>query len=86
MYLLYLFGFSNTYREQSCYLNLNDLNLDFNEKCLLPNYNIDTPYSDQIVSKPKKVKEELKLEARFTALKNYIECEISILNFKFQSV
>ena len=57
--------------------NHDDLNLDFNENCLLPNYNIHTPYSHQVVSRTKKAKDELKLEARFTILKKYIECEIS---------
>ena len=32
------------------------------------------------------IKNELNLEARFTALNNYIECEISSLDSKFQSV
>ena len=31
-----------------------ELNLDFNEKKTSPNYNIDTPYSHQVVSRPKK--------------------------------
>ena len=34
--------------------NQEELNFDFNEKHLLANYNIDTPYSNQVVSKPKK--------------------------------
>ena len=50
--------------------NQEELNLDFNENSPLPNYNIDTPYSHQVVSRPKKAKDELNLEARFTALKN----------------
>ena len=66
--------------------NQEELNLDFNENSPLPNYNIDTPYSHQVVSRPKKAKDELNLEARFTVLKNYIECEISRLDSKFQSV
>ena len=49
--------------------NQDGLNLDFNENSPLLNYNIDTPYSHQIVSRPKKAKSELNLEARFTALK-----------------
>ena len=35
-------------------------------------------------SRLKKAKDELNLEARFTALKNYIECEISSQDSKFQ--
>ena len=66
--------------------NQDELNLDFNKNNLLPNYNIDTPYYHQAVSRPKKAKDELNLETRFTALKNYIECEISILDSKFQFV
>ena len=66
--------------------NQEEYNLDFNENSPLPNYNIDTPYSHQVVSRPKKTKDELNLEARFTALKNYIECEIPSLNSKFQFV
>ena len=61
-----------------------ELNLYLNEKSLLPNYNKDTRYSHQVVSRPKIAKDELNLEARFTALKNYIECEISSLDSKFQ--
>ena len=34
--------------------NQEGLNFDFNEKHPLPNYNIDTPYPNQVVSKPKK--------------------------------
>ena len=34
--------------------NQEGLNFDFNERHLLPNYNIDTPYPNQVVSKPKK--------------------------------
>ena len=64
--------------------NQDELNLDFNENSPLPNYNIDTPYSHQVVSKPKEAKDKLNLEARFTALENYIECEISSLDSKFQ--
>ena len=59
--------------------NPDELNLDFNENNPLPNYNSDTSYSHQVVSRLKKAKDELNLEARFTALKNYIECEISSL-------
>ena len=33
-----------------------------------------------------KPKTKLKLESRFTALKSYVECEISSLNSQFQSV
>ena len=55
-------------------------------KTALSNYNINTPYSHQVVSRPKKAKDELNLEARFTALKNYIECEISSLDSKLQFV
>ena len=43
--------------------NQEKLNLDFNENSLLPNYNIDTPYSHQVVGRTKKAKDELKLEA-----------------------
>ena len=64
--------------------NQEELNLGFNKNSPLPNYDIETPYSDQVVSRPKKAKDELNLEARFTALKNYIECEISSLDSKFQ--
>ena len=66
--------------------NQAELNLDFNENSPLPNYNIDTPYSHQVVSRPKKAKNELNLETRFTTLRNYIECEISSLDSKFQFV
>ena len=66
--------------------NHDDLNLDSNENCLLPSYNTDTLYSHQVVSRPKKAKGELKLEARFTTSTNYINCEIPSLNSKFQSV
>ena len=66
--------------------NQEELNLDFNENSPLPNYNIDTPYSHQVVSRPKKAKDELNLETRFTTLRNYIECEISSLDSKFQFV
>ena len=38
-----------------------------------------------MVSRPEGAKGELKLEARFSTLKNIIECEISSLNSKFQS-
>ena len=65
--------------------NLNDLNFDFNENCLLLHYNIDS-YFHQVVSRPNKATGELKLEARFTALKDYIERDISSLNSKFQVV
>ena len=61
-----------------------ELNLYLNENSPLPNYNKDTRYSHQVVSRPKIAKDELNLEARFTALKNYIECEISSLDSKFQ--
>ena len=37
-------------------------------------------------SRPKKAKDELNLEARFTALKNYIEYEMSRQDSKFQFV
>ena len=57
--------------------NHEELNLDFNENSLLPNYNIDHPYFHQVVSRPKKTKDELK---------NYIEPEISSLDSKFQPV
>ena len=43
--------------------NQEKLNLDFNENRLLPNYNIDTLYSHQVVCRTKKAKDELKLEA-----------------------
>ena len=43
--------------------NQEKLNLDFNENSLLPNCNIDTPYSHQVVGRTKKAKDELKLEA-----------------------
>ena len=33
--------------------NQDELILDFNENSPLPNYNIDTPYSHQVVSRPK---------------------------------
>ena len=66
--------------------NQDELNLDFNENSPLPNYNIDTPYSCQVASRPKKAKDELKLEARFTPFKNYIECQIFSLDSKFQFV
>ena len=33
--------------------NQAELNLDFNENSPLPNYNIDTPYSHQVVNRPK---------------------------------
>ena len=33
--------------------NQEELNLDFNENSPLPNYNIDTPYSHQVVNRPK---------------------------------
>ena len=52
----------------------------------MPNYNIDTPYSHQVVSRPKKAKDELRLEARFTTLKNYTECELFSRDSKFQFV
>ena len=65
--------------------NHGDSNLDFNKNCPLLHYNIDTPYSQQVVSRPEGAKGELKLEARFSTLKNYIECEISSLNSKFHS-
>ena len=55
-------------------------------KTALSNYNIDTPYSHQVVSRPKKAKDELNLEVRFTALKNYIECDTSSLDSKLQFV
>ena len=50
--------------------NHNDLN------CLLPSYNIDTHYSHQVVSRPKKPKD----------FKNYIERDISSPSSKFQSI
>ena len=56
---------------------IENLNLDFNENSLLPNYNIDHPYFHHVVSRPKKTKDELK---------NYIEPEISSLDSKFQPV
>ena len=59
--------------------NPDELNLDFDENGLLPNYNIDTTYSHQVVSRLNKTKDKLNVEARFTALKNYIECEISTI-------
>ena len=49
--------------------NQDKLNLDFNENSPLRNYNIGTPYAHQVVSRPKKAKDELNLEVRFTALK-----------------
>ena len=64
--------------------NQAELNLDFNENSPLPNYNIDTLYSPQVVSRPKKAKDKLNLEARFTALKDHIECAISSLDSVFQ--
>ena len=66
--------------------NQDELNLDFTEDNPLPSYNIDTLYSHLVVSRPKTSKDELNLEARFAALKNYIKCEISSLYFKFQFV
>ena len=39
-----------------------------------------------LLSRSKEAKDELNLEARFTALKNCIECEISCLDSKFQCV
>ena len=66
--------------------NQDELDLDVNENSPLPNYNIDIPYYHQVISRPKKAKDELKLEVRFIALKNYIECEISSLDYKFQFV
>ena len=66
--------------------NQEEFNLNFNGNSPLPNYNIDTPYSHQVLSRPKKAKDELNLEAWFTTLKNYIECEISSLNSKFRFV
>ena len=56
--------------------NHDDLNLNFNENYSLLHYNIDTPYSYQVVSRPNKAADEFKLEARFTALKKYIEHDI----------
>ena len=61
-----------------------EFNLYLNENSPLPNYNKDTPYSHQVVSRSKIAKDELNVEARFTTLKNYIECEISSLDSKFQ--
>lgn len=66
--------------------NHNDLNLNFNENYSLLHYNIDTPYSHQVVSRPNKAAGELKLEGRFTASIKYIEHDISSLNYKFQHV
>ena len=66
--------------------NQDEPNLNFTEKSPLPNYNIGTSYSHQIVSRPKKAKDELNLKARFTALKNYVECGISSPDSKFQLV
>ena len=63
--------------------NHNDLNLNFNENYPLLHYNIDTPYSYQVVSRSNKAADELKLEARFTALKKYTEHDISSLNINF---
>ena len=65
--------------------NHNDLNFDFNENCPLFHYNIDS-YFHQVVSRPNKATEELKLEARFPPLKDYIERDICSLNSKFQFV
>ena len=48
--------------------NQEELNLDFNKNSPLPHYDIETPYYDQVVSRPKKAKDKLNLEARFTAL------------------
>ena len=64
--------------------NQEEVNHDFNKNSPLPNYNIDTPDSNQVVSRPKKAKDKLNVEARFTALKHYLACEISILNSNFQ--
>ena len=66
--------------------NQEELNLYFNENSPLPNYKTDTPYSHQVVRRPKKAKDELNLEARFTTLKNYAELEIFCLDSKFQFV
>ena len=66
--------------------NHDDLNLNFNENYSLLHYNIDTPYSHQVVSRPNKAAGELKLEGRFTASIKYIEHDISSLNYKFQHV
>ena len=60
--------------------------LNLNKNSPLPNYNIDTLYPHQVVSRPKKAKDKLNLEARFTTLKNNIEREISFLDSKFQFV
>ena len=66
--------------------NQEEANHDFNKNSPLTNYNIDTPDSNQVVSRPKKAKDELNVEARFTALKHYLACEISILDSYFQFV
>ena len=66
--------------------NHDDLNLNFNENYSLLHYNIDTPYSHQVVSRPNKAAGELKLEGRLTASIKYIEHDISSLNYKFQHV
>ena len=66
--------------------NHDDLNLNFNENYSLLHYNIDTPYSHQVVSRPNKAAGELKLEGRFTASLKYIEHDISSPNYKFQHV
>ena len=60
--------------------NPDEFNLNFDENSLLPNYNIDTTYSHQVVSRLNKTKDESNGKARFTALKNYIECEMSSLD------
>ena len=65
--------------------NHDDSYLDFNRNWPFLHYNIDTRYSDQVVSRPEGAKGELKLEARFSTLQNIIECEISSLNSKFRS-
>ena len=65
--------------------NHGDSNLDFNKNCPFLHYNIDNRYSHQVVSRPEGAKSELKLQVRFSTLKNIIECEISSLNSKFQS-
>ena len=65
--------------------NHDDSNLDFTILTIFLHYNIDTCYSDQVVSRPEGAKGELKLEARFSTLQNIIECEISSLNSKFRS-
>ena len=54
--------------------NHDDSNLDFTILTIFLHYNIDTCYSDQVVSRPEGAKGELKLEARFSTLKNIIEC------------